>query len=206
MAVLQTLRKTTNSSHRKLEEKLSFLLEPDLTFSHYLNLLIKLFGFYAPLEEQFEKIEKSPRFNFPGFDPLPRRKTPLLHKDLTALGLAVKELNSLPRCPALPPVNTPSQMLGCMYVLEGATLGGQIIQRQLKLSLDIDSDTGAAFFNSYGPAVGPMWQSFSRLLEAYSPEDQRTGAGGIEQSISIIEAARATFKQLDEWITFKIKD
>jgi heme oxygenase len=49
--------------------------------------------------------------------------------------------------------------VGCLYVLEGATLGGQFISRHLA-TLGIGPANGGLFFHGYGAKTGEMWKSF----------------------------------------------
>lgn len=55
-------------------------------------------------------------------------------------------------------------VMGYLYVLEGATLGGQIISKRLKQSLNLD-DNQLNFFSGYGPQTGPMWKNFTKVAE-----------------------------------------
>ena len=50
------------------------------------------------------------------------------HLILADLGVPADQL---PLCPAMPPLATVPQLLGALYVLEGSTLGGQVLARQL---------------------------------------------------------------------------
>ena len=84
-----------------------------------------------------------------------------------------------------------SQALGCLYVLEGATLGGQIISRQLEERLAIDAGHGGRFFASYGAAVGEMWQAFGEILVAH--------ARGLECGDAIVASGCATFDAFGRW-------
>jgi hypothetical protein len=61
------------------------------------------------------------------------------------------------RCPQLPELHTFHQGLGCMYVLEGSTLGSKFIAHRLAEHLRIDRSSGGAFFNAYGEATGARW-------------------------------------------------
>ena len=75
---------------------------------------------------------------------------PLLKRDLEKLSGEDFEINLLEICRDLPLVETFAQTLGCPYVLEGATLGGQVVGRHLRENLNLSPENGAAFFNSYG--------------------------------------------------------
>jgi heme oxygenase len=78
-----------------------------------------------------------------------------------------------------------------MYVLEGATLGGQIVLQHVQPFLGIDH-CGATFFASYGERVGAMWRAFCDRLERL---DQSEEARGI-----MITSACSTFESLHHWL------
>ena len=78
-----------------------------------------------------------------------------------------------------------------MYVLEGATLGGQIISRHLQTQLGINEKSGCAFFGSYGQEVGPLWKSFIAVLSKY-PKTQA-------QNEKIVQSACRTFQSFQDW-------
>lgn len=56
------------------------------------------------------------------------------------------------------------QLWGAVYVIEGSTLGGQIISRELTQSLGLHRETGASFFSSYGEDTGRRWKEFLATL------------------------------------------
>lgn len=78
---------------------------------------------------------------------------------------------------AFPVLASEGEALGAFYVLEGATLGGRIIQRELTArgaSLD-----GLEFLNPYGDRTGERWRSFIEVLEergAADPDGVERGA------------------------------
>ena len=174
--------------HHRLEDRLD--LPHRLTTPRaYRALLARFYGYYAPLEAL---LGARGDWESVGLDFAPRRKVPALTRDLHALGLADDALAALPRCPRLPTLATFPQALGCLYVLEGATLGGQLIARQIGRTLAIDATSGGAFFRAYGDAVGPMWRAFGAAISTY-PADPATAA-------AIVAAARATFNTLEHWL------
>ena len=60
--------------------------------------------------------------------------------------------------------------MGCLYVLEGATLGGVVIRRHPEQKLRLGPDNGAAFFHAYGPDTGRRWREFCGALELALPD------------------------------------
>ena len=113
-------------------------------------------------------------------------------RDLTVLGLDGSTIESLPRCLHAPQISCFAEALGCAYVLEGATLGGQVITRHLRRELNVDYQQGAAFFASYGKEAGPMWQEFISFLNGYELTAR--------EEIALIESACDTFMSFDEWL------
>jgi heme oxygenase len=184
MTILELLRHETQHSHRALETQLDVLRHTcDLTT--YRRLVQRFWGVYAPLEAQLCAQE---HWRAHEGELAPRLKTPLLERDMRALG---GDGPAPPQCAALPPLDGRAGVFGCLYVLEGATLGGQLITRQLQRNLAIGPENGAAFFSSYGRLVGPMWQRFRALLseQVAGPEDERAA----------LASAQATFDCFRAW-------
>lgn len=174
------LRHETRAAHEQLERDLD-LLSPGLTQERYRHLIERFYGFYAPWEQHVEGVMERA---LPGFF-APRRKVPLLLADLRALG---SDAATLPLCRTMPPAGTLAQVLGGLYVIEGSTLGGQILSRHLSLML---GPAPASFFRSYGESVGPMWRSFLATLAAHASPDTDN---------LVIEAASETFATLHDWL------
>jgi heme oxygenase len=95
---------------------------------------------------------------------------------------------NLPLCGDLPDVSHVSSAFGCLYVIEGSTLGGQIISRHLRARLNVTPQAGGLFFHGYGEETGAMWKAFCSTLGAH--------ALTLENQDPIIDAALATFRSL----------
>lgn len=90
-----------------------------------------------------------------------------------------------PRCSnRLPQVISREQVLGIVYVLEGSTLGGAYLLRQLA-PLGICAARGGSYLASYGSDGGKRWQRFLFMLEEAHLRQVRVK--------SIAAAAIATF-------------
>ena len=186
--ILNRLKAATHSRHTALESRLP-LLNVNLARSAYRELVHLFFGYYEPLEKT---LLVQPCWESIGFDYVERCKTPRLRQDLLALGDTAASLECLARCHSLPPLISSAQVLGCLYVIEGATLGGQIISRHLASGLGIDAASGAAFFSGYGLQTGSRWKAFCAMLEAQA--DQH----GNHQDM--VDSARQTFETLGQWL------
>jgi heme oxygenase len=187
--ILELLKERTRDLHTQVERTVDLptRLQSRLL---YASLLSRFYGFYGPLEDRLAAVEglAAAALEFEG-----RRKAPLLRDDLTALGLGEADIRSLPRCERLPSVTDTGDALGCLYVLEGATLGGQVVRRLVEQRLGLAAGRGCSFFDSYGERVGVMWREFRRFVEGYVMATP--GAGD-----RVIAAAVGTFSSLDRWV------
>lgn len=159
--------------------------------TEYRGLLAEFFGFYRPLETALASA------SWEGVGALfaPRRKTPLLQADLRALGLSDPEIARLPLCSWTPRPADRAGVFGCLYVLEGATLGGRVVRRYVLERLGYQAEAATMFFTSYGAQVGPMWQSFLDRMEVECRNDPDV----------VIRMAIATFESMSNWL-FRERD
>ncbi|MFO1500637.1 MAG: biliverdin-producing heme oxygenase [Verrucomicrobiota bacterium] len=187
--LLLRLRKETRPQHAALERVLG-LLDKALSLGTYRQRLEQFYGFYRPVEGHLGALGD---WRKRGLDVQERRKVPLLEADLRALGVETPE--SLPLCTELPDLGGVPEAFGCLYVLEGATLGGQFITEHLQRTLGLGPDNGARFFNSYGERVPEMWRSFGATLVAF--------ASTAEIENAVVSAAGETFESLHRWLEGK---
>ncbi|WP_394649245.1 biliverdin-producing heme oxygenase [uncultured Deinococcus sp.] len=166
------LKSETQALHEATEARMP-VMDPGLTRADYARLLAQMHALIAPLEARLLALDLPASLALPG-----RLKTPALRRDLAALNVAVPA----PRPDGLP--GSVAEGLGTLYVLEGGTLGGQIISRHLGPRLGLDAGAGLAYFSGYGPQTGPMWKRFAEAMtREVAPED---GA-------AVVAGARATF-------------
>ena len=184
MTILTRLKTETRAAHDRIEAAMD--LDRRIgSREGYRNLLIRFYGFHRAWEEA--AAEKAPERSF--FER--RRKTQLLARDLETLGLESEDIMRLPQCRPLMPLPAPEAVLGSMYVVEGSTLGGAIIARELERRHGLTAETGCAYFRSYGRDISAMWKSFGAvLLEASSPEADDL----------IVESAQKTFDVMHDWL------
>jgi heme oxygenase len=184
-----TLKEGTRDLHRTLEARLSPILSEALSLDQYTEILKKLYAFYQPIESQLLCI--SP-WGDTALNLQQRRKLPFLFDDLVSLHVDPDQIAAIPFCTHLPTLESVPQALGCLYVLEGSTLGGKIITSRLKENLHLDPARGCGFFNSYGKDVGILWRGF---LDALSQYTQRHGNEQV-----ILASACQTFAAMDQWL------
>lgn len=185
--VLQDLRAHTGELHIALEKRLPFFSDT-LDIPGFFRLMQAYHGFYAPLEAALRASSWLPG----GFDRQRLSKAAILADDLRALGLPDMASTSLPHCAELPAIDSPAACLGVLYVIEGATLGGQVLRREIHARLGLDASNGAAFLDVYGADTGRHWRAFlsclcSRTLDAA----ERT---------AVVTAAQQTFRCFERWL------
>lgn len=180
--MLARLRVVTRPAHDLLEGALG-LLDEQLDRETYKLVLERFYGFWCGWEPQVATLLQDK----PLFDP--RRRMHLLRADLAVLGLSARAVDALPKCP-LPLLHDAAEALGSLYVMEGSTLGGRIIQRNVERCLGFDSRSGCTYFAGYGASTGIMWRLLlARLDEASATDAERVATG-----------ATATFERLAYWL------
>jgi heme oxygenase len=175
--ILAKLKESTKEQHEALESVVD-VMNSTFTLDDYKELITKFYLFYSAIEPSLPADELKEH----GFDLESRRKLPSLERDLGALAILHTENGTKVETPIFDSV---AKAFGAVYVLEGATLGGQVITRHLSSSIGVTSETGGSFFYSYGPNVGPMWKEFGATITAYSD------ANG--QDDLIVQGAKETF-------------
>lgn len=154
-------------------------------------MLWAFYGFYKPLEERLRAAASSA--SVLGITLTSR--SPLLAKDLAVLGASQSDLARARCCGALPEAGSVAQIAGCIYVLEGASLGGSVIARALARSLGLSRDHGASFFVGAGAGTGAAWKRTLRWLD----DVVRAGA----DPDAIVRSARATFRAFHAWLALR---
>lgn len=190
--MLRRLKAATSTRHAALERLLP-LLDADLSRATYQQLLQGMFGFYEPLEAQLLASPWWGAVAGADVDGAMRHKTRRLRQDLQALGDTESGIAALPRCERLPTLSDPAQLWGCLYVIEGATLGGQVIIKHLNTRLGLTATAGASFFDGYGPHTGAHWKAFCAVLSAQCDHVE----SGHE---AMLTSANMTFDALSQWL------
>jgi heme oxygenase (biliverdin-IX-beta and delta-forming) len=184
---LERLRTETRDLHRRIESAVD--IEAAAGDLHaYRGLLARTLGYYRPVEQMLAAFD----WHTVGIDFAARRKAPMLVADLQALGVSAARLRELAWCAAIPSPASLAGALGVMYVLEGATLGGQVIVRMLSEKHGLSPTTGAAFHHGYGPANGARWRQFKEAAEGHL-----TATALHDEAV---RCARATFRTFESWL------
>ena len=164
-AFLDTLRQTTDPAHKRLEAlPISMsLVSPDITldiYRLYLELMSRVI--YDVEHSLFTEMAEL----IPDIDA--RRKSLMIADDLQLLD-SRNVHDELP-LQAAGFKYTPAFAMGIMYVIEGSTLGGRVIVKNIKKTLALDEVRGAKYFSGYGDGTGHMWRAFLERLTTFEAE------------------------------------
>jgi len=150
-------------------------------YRHYLRAMAEV---YAPLEGAL----------YAALDPAVRErlgvtpKLPALLADLREQGIDWRPDTARSASVAARSLDA---LVGGLYVLEGATLGGRTIARQLRRRLDPRALGGATFLDFHGERTGAAWRAFCAALDALRLE------GRLDQA-ALIDGALATFADIHQ--------
>ena len=160
--ILGRLRRETSQLHAEVERRVD-ILNRVRSPEHYRTLLEKFYGLHCTLEAQIYTADSPVRKWLPDLEL--RRRTTALRSDLAMLGNADTDRLSL----APPqPLETAAQHFGCLYVMEGSTLGGQVIARHVHERLGLTSGSGCDFFIGHGAKTGALWERFRDSLGSFA--------------------------------------
>jgi heme oxygenase len=180
------LREGTAAEHREVEAALALPgAIRDMDDSR--AVLLRFRALYAPLCRELRAVPGWPRL---GLDPEERCPVSRLDRDLSRLGAAAPA--DAP-AGALPRLGTFPAALGALYVVEGSTLGGQVILRDLRARLGPALGGADAFFAGHGPATGALWQAMRRTLDQFGQERP-------DAADEVVEAAARTFRAIGAWM------
>jgi heme oxygenase len=179
MSLRQTLREATSEIHERLHLHAGFaaIQNGTIELAQYRAVLIRLYGFYQPFEAAMA---------------IAAERSTWLQDDLAAMTVSGDTLTTIPRCSAFPRFDTPASQLGALYVVEGSTLGGRTLARNLDPLLGSHVMAGRRFLVGRGSQTNAAWTAFLARLTAAG----NTPTGRAE----IVEAAVTTFSIFEEWL------
>ncbi|MCD0161332.1 biliverdin-producing heme oxygenase [Deinococcus sp. 6YEL10] len=181
--ILPHLKASTREQHERAEAHLN-LMDPALDRRRYGDVLRTMRSLYGTLEPRVgARLGEAGRA---ALDWPARLKVPLLDRDLRALNVAPAADLDAGTVDVF--LRDEADAWGAAYVLEGATLGGQLVRRHLEARLGLRGE-GTAFYSSYGPLTGPRWRAFGEALEARVAQ----GPDPAAFTARATDAARRTF-------------
>lgn len=160
---LSDLKTQTADSHRKLEELpvSASIMSPEMKIEDYI--------FYLNLMHDVHNDTET--FVFPFFTDLLedlelRKKKHLIENDLLFLNSKKTNAEKVFQTEGI----SAAFALGILYVVEGSTLGGRFILKNVSKRPELSGDQGVSYFNGYGEKTGSFWKSFLSFLSEYEQE------------------------------------
>lgn len=160
-----------------------------LNLEDYRDLVQRLYGFYAPLDEAIIATLSKTK-SFTSYVHVARAK--LLERDLQDLGLSEADIANAPVCDAARDLVTSSNVGGVIYVIEGATLGGSFINRASMRLLSADTPDGRNYWDWCSNVKNERWAMATEYLD--HPDISGHGLHDLR------EGARLTFRLFADWI------
>ena len=186
---IQNLRAATADSHKQLElNNLSLaLLSDNVTAGIYCNYLIQLYPFVNGFEEIIY-----PQLPYHFLNLSQRKKVHFINEDLNIYDISSKNCKTLEESFFKDTYPDIFSAAGGLYVLEGSTLGGQIIVKHLQKKL-APGFFKSAYFSAYQHKTGSMWKEFLQQLISLPKSD-------IEEQ-QIITGATKTFQIINSLLS-----
>jgi len=181
------LRAQTAPMHREVEIKLG-LPGAIGNRDEYVVWLARFFGLYEPLESSLADFCY---WNDLGLELHARNHCSCLVADLAALDAKPHDLPRADRG-VLPELPSFAHALGALYVLEGATLGGRVILRDLEARMGAAISGATRFFGGRGDAVELMWTTFRSAVDGFGQERPELRA-------DVVSGAERTFGSIEVW-------
>ena len=179
MSLRERLKAETAQIHEAIEALLPF---STMTQEQYGQVLLRFYWFYQKYEAEHgmraARGELASQFYLAG-----RQKLAWLEQDLKDLGLWPPAQR--PSSNALEFLNE-AEVWGSLYVIEGSTLGGQVISKMLQDKWGFAPGTGARFFSAYERETGLKWREVIGKLEARTESE----------ADDVVRGARKTFAAL----------
>lgn len=195
---LQQLRLKTKAAHESLELNplTGALTTSDLQRETYALILKKFHVFYR---DAWTVLEAWPGMALLPFNLNGCKRHHLALADLENLGLldAAVEAELQAARATLPHLDSLERALGCLYVLEGSTLGGQIIARNVKTVFGLGNGQHhevSAFFSSDGSQTAARWRKFLGHFVEFAESASEF------QRDAIVAGALDTFSAFESWL------
>lgn len=160
---LEQLKNRTSFAHRQLESLpiSASILSPDLKIADYAHYLSLMHDVHKSLQDRIY-----PLLSNIISDLKERKKTNLIENDLSYLNY--KKDNIVPVFNNQE-ISIPFA-LGILYVVEGSSLGGRFILKNIETIPRLDTQNGVSYFTGYGNKTGSYWKAFLNALTAYETD------------------------------------
>lgn len=183
----QLLKHETHDLHMRLHRHpmLKPLQDGTLTKEKYINILSGFYTFHSGYKCAFDKIKNK----------FPQQADPvhLIEKDFETLCVP-KPLGKKMHKDTVSDFNA---YIGYLYVLQGSTLGGQYLSKQIEKTMGLKQGKEQFYFYGYGKNTGHVWKEFLEYLEKQE--------SNINEN-DVLNSAFAAFQNLENIFDVKNKN
>jgi heme oxygenase len=87
-------------------------------------------------------------------------------------------------------IEDPISLLGCMYVLEGSTLGATVVRPMVARALLLDGTDGTSYLSSYGLTARAKWVGYAQRMNALllTPQERSQVSIAANQLFKLLES------------------
>ncbi|MBI1226715.1 MAG: hypothetical protein GC192_15885 [Bacteroidetes bacterium] len=184
MSIAAQLKSDTFELHQQTEAMMPSvaLMDGSLSQAEYAQLISSLYRIHFKIEFFLENA----LIKYPELAAFFHKKLPWLKADLAEMGVETPTVSS--NIPV--PPHGEAALMGMIYVLEGATLGGQVILKGLKKNAALQHFNNR-YYSGYEQLTGARWKSFLENLEATVPPKSAAKA---------VEGAKFVFRLFQEYL------
>lgn len=164
----QELRSATKEWHHVIDHHpmISQLAKKDITEEQYRRILQTFAWIYDPLQRHLVDVQF--RLGLLGEYRISPRQD-WLADDLEYFGIELGQSRHPLKDWRQPTIDSAAKLVGTLYVVEGSTLGGQVLMRCLTDSLGVTPVEGGRFFSGHGEATMAHWANLWKLAEKVCP-------------------------------------
>lgn len=192
--VRERLKAGTLDLHQQAERHLAPLMRPGLDEATYAGILERFHDFYQTFESEMANRRDSSAAA--AFYEGKAKRTERLRADLRAFGREVSGV-SVPL--EFMAHESDASLWGMVYVVQGSSLGGQVISAAVRKSLNRADGRGFSFFEGDGAETGANWRRFLEVLERSVPESEIDRA--VDGANRLFAALNQVFKAgPPEWV------
>lgn len=162
--IANLLRTETAGGHKELESLMyvNEIMNNSLSIEQYKKLLTINYIIHQKLENKLANMLDANLAS--ELDMKSRLKLSALEKDLAYWNIDSLTLPGLDFDLFIPEKNN-AEVLGALYVLEGATLGGNMIKRHILANPNFKNEEGGLnYYGVYGDELSAKWKSFISVL------------------------------------------
>jgi len=185
--MLVRLNRETREHHADADAAWHELLVPDVSRDRYVDQLIRVYGFEAPLEGALAYA--------PAMDTAKRRehaRSGRIVEDLLVLGLRPAQISELPQCREISPFSDFHTALGWLYALERATLIHGMLRRHLVGALP-DVSRATKYLGASEGSIANRWRELGVAFEEAGERE--------DHAVKVIQAATAALTAQRRWFS-----